>query len=131
MKHIGAITIKKAQGATLPLGIAVEITEEYSPWTGGQIVVVLSQTTTASMTIIVGDRDFAIRKMWELITMFDQWTQYTDHVLDLITINHDRNVENQHVFEYPEVYPFCLRDILPPEYTTGFVYCLVLVRQLY
>ena len=32
LKHIGAITINKSQGETLPLGLAVEITEKYSPW---------------------------------------------------------------------------------------------------
>ena len=42
LKHIGAITINKSQGETLPLGIAIEITEQYSPWGKGQIVVLLS-----------------------------------------------------------------------------------------
>ncbi len=72
LKHIGAITINKAQGATLPLGIAIEMTEEYSPWEKGQIVVGVSRSMTANMTLIIGNRDFAIQKMWELITMFDQ-----------------------------------------------------------
>ena len=42
LKHIGAITINKSQGETLPLGLVVEITKEYSPWEKGQIVVLLS-----------------------------------------------------------------------------------------
>eukprot|EP00957_Ditylum_brightwellii_P205352 15343501-Ditylum_brightwellii.AAC.1 len=64
LKHIGAITINKVQGATLPLGLAVEINEEYSPWEGGKIIVAISRTNTSQMTIIVGERNFAIQKMW-------------------------------------------------------------------
>ena len=43
-KKIGAITINKSQGETLHLGLSVEITEAYSPWDEGQIVVFLSRT---------------------------------------------------------------------------------------
>eukprot|EP00957_Ditylum_brightwellii_P192837 14682699-Ditylum_brightwellii.AAC.1 len=39
LNHIDATTINKAQGATLPYGIAVEIARKYSPWESGQIVV--------------------------------------------------------------------------------------------
>ena len=31
LKHIGAITIKKSRGETISPGIAIEITEQYSP----------------------------------------------------------------------------------------------------
>lgn len=34
-KHIGSKTISKSQGETLPLGIAIEINLEYSPWEKG------------------------------------------------------------------------------------------------
>ena len=91
LKHIGAITINKVQGTTLPLGIAVEISQEYSPWEAGHIVVGLSRSTTMNKTIMVGDRTFTINKMWELITMFDQWTQYTQHVLDIISASREEN----------------------------------------
>ena len=69
MKHIGAITINKSQGETLPSGLAVEITEEFSPWEKGHILVCLSCTRTANSTVIVGEQTFAIQKMWELITL--------------------------------------------------------------
>ena len=35
LNHIGATTINKSQVATLPYGIAVEISEQYSPWESG------------------------------------------------------------------------------------------------
>ena len=125
LKHIGAITINKAQGETLPLGIAVEITEQYSPWEKGQIVVALSRTTTSKMTVIVGEQSFAVNKIWELITMANQWTRYTANILEMISLN-SSSIQQQSVFGLPEFYPFCLNDgaILPTD-STGFVYCLV------
>ena len=66
--------------------------------------------------------------MWELITMFDQWTQYTQHALNIISVNREGNAQNQHIIDYPEVYPFRVQDITLPKDTTGFVYCLVSKR---
>ena len=94
LKHIGAITINKSQGETLPLGLAVEITKKYSPWQKGQIVVLLSRTTTARNTLIVGNKNFAVQKMWELITIGTQWTLFTNHILDLISYNETQQMEN-------------------------------------
>ena len=56
LKHIGATSINKSQGATLRYGIAVEISEQYSPWESGQIVVSLSRLETSKYTIIVGEK---------------------------------------------------------------------------
>ena len=64
-----------------------------------QIVVALSRTTSAKMTIIVGEREYASNKMWELITTYNQWTQCTKHVLDIITVNRNNNQQNTYVFE--------------------------------
>mmetsp|Transcript_28417 Transcript_28417/g.59223 ORF Transcript_28417/g.59223 Transcript_28417/m.59223 type:complete len:556 (+) Transcript_28417:675-2342(+) len=130
LKHIGTITINKAQGTTLSLGIAIKITKEYSSWESGQIVVSLSQSTTLGMTIIVGERSFAIKKMWELITMFNQWTHYTHHMLDLISVNRVGNAQAQQVFDYPEVYPFRLQDSTIPKNSTGYAYCLISKRYM-
>ena len=130
LKHIGAITINKSQGETLPLGIAVEFTEKYSPWEKGQVVVLLSRTTTSKNTIIVGDKNFAIEKMWELITIGNQWTRYVESVLDVITVNRNENQQNINVFDYSSVYPFRLGDGNPlPTDSTGFVYCLISCRD--
>ena len=130
LKHIGAITINKSQGETLPLGIAIEITEQYSPWEKGQIVVLLSRTTTSLNTILVGEKNCAIQKMWDLITTGTQWTVYTQKVLDVITISSDNPSRNDTTLDFPEIYPFRLNDgnILPTD-NTGFVYCLISVRH--
>ena len=128
LKHIGAVTINKSQGATLPAGLAIEITREYSPWESGQIVVSLSRTQIGSKTVIVGDKTYAINKMWELITKGNQWTRYTEHILSLLSINGNGSSSSQNgqvVFDYPTVYPFRMCDGIIPTDTTGYVYCIV------
>ena len=59
-------------GQTLPAGIAVEISSNFSPWNKEQIIVVTSRTNVPEMTVIVGEKKFAIEKMWELITCGNQ-----------------------------------------------------------
>lgn len=130
LKHIGATTINKCQGETLPLGLAVEITKEYSPWEKGQIVVAMSRTKTAELTIIVGEKNYAIQKMWELILLFNQWTKYTDSILKMISINSSQNEVESDTFDYTSVYPFRLinGNVLPTD-NTGYVYCLISKRH--
>ena len=125
LKHIGAITINKSQGETLPMGIAVEVTKQYSPWEKGQIVVALSRTTNSKMTIIVGEEDFALKKIWELITIANQWTLHTGNILSMISVNLT-STQEQNIIDICETYPFNLNDgaILPTD-STGYVYCLV------
>ena len=126
LKHIGAITINKSQGETLPSGLAVEITEEFSPWEKGHIFVCVSRTRTANLTVIVGEQTFAIQKMWELITLGNQWTAFSEKVLRVITINSLNDRDDRNVIDYPAVYPFRLNDgVQLPTDTTGFIYCLV------
>ena len=51
----------------------------------------------------------------------------------MITINtNDDDNNHHHVFDYPNVYPFCLNDgnIIPKD-TTGYIYCLVSTRNKY
>ena len=54
------------------MGIAVEITQQYSLWDKRQIVVALSRTINSKATVIVGEQVFAVNKIWELITMANQ-----------------------------------------------------------
>ena len=128
LKHIGATTIEKSQGATLPNGLALEITSDYSPWDAGQIVVILSRAHTASQTIIVGSKTFAVGKMWELIRKPNQWTRYSKLILDAISINtEDTPQDHLNKFEFPEAFPFRRIDAELPVDRTGHVYCLTSV----
>ena len=121
LKHIGAVTIDRLLGMTLPLGLAVEISKTFAPWIKEQIVVAMSRTTVPWLTVIVGDKWFAINKMWELVTRGNQYTVMVEKMINLISINVD---DNKHVFDVPEVYPFTVKDWDVPADTTGYVYCL-------
>ena len=77
------------------------------------------------MTVIVGEKTFAITKIWELITIANQWTLYTSKILSMISLN-STSIQEQNNFDLTESYPFCLNDgsVLPTD-NTGYVYCLV------
>ena len=69
--------------------------------------------------------------MWELITLGNQWTVFSEEVLRMITINDLNDSDNQNEFDYPTVYPFRLNDgVQLPTDTTGFIYCLVSRRYI-
>ena len=53
MGNVGALTINKSQGDTIPTGLAVEISETCSPWQKEQLVVFSSRTKWAHDMIIV------------------------------------------------------------------------------
>ena len=78
LKHIGATTINKSMGSTLPHGIAVEISKKYSLWEAGQVVVSFSCSFAPKLTVIVGcaDGTLVVNNMWELITIGNQWKMY-------------------------------------------------------
>ena len=90
----------------------------------------LSRSQTSEYTIIVGEKKFAIDKMWELITTGNQWTRYTTRILETISINEGNIDEHQNSFEYPEAYPFRRIDADLPTDVTGYVYCLTSVPNL-
>ena len=58
-----------------------------------QCVAAFSRTQTTDKIIIVGQKKWAINKIWELITIINQWTQMMENVLDTVTINSDTNSE--------------------------------------
>ena len=125
LKHVGAITINKSQGDTIPAGVAIEITEENCPWEKEQVVVAFSRTRTAADMIIVGRKDFVIKKLWELITTSNQWTQMMENILQMVTINSDGPQEMEHSLNYHTHYPFRMRDATLPSDQTGYVYMLI------
>ena len=81
--------------------------------------------------MIVGDADgtFAINKMWELITIGNQWTRYSVMILSVISVNGSDNALGERTFDHPQAYPFRQRDAELPIDTTGYVYCLYSVPK--
>ena len=130
LKHIGACTINKSQGQTIPQGLAVEISSnETCPWEKEQVVVVFSRTKTSSSTIIVGDKSFVLRKLWELVTTANQWTLMMENVLDILTINADHDPFIPRSIEYRSNYPFDMCHVPIPSDSTGYIYLLVSHRN--
>ena len=132
LKHIGALTINKSQGCTIVAGLAVEISSQNTcPWEKEQVVVTFSRTPTSGLTIIVGEMNFAVDKLWELVTTSNQWTQMMESVLNMVTINSNGPTEMpQHTLPFTDLYPFTLRgsSVLPTD-STGYVYLLISFRN--
>jgi hypothetical protein len=74
MRHVGSGTINKQTGNTIDGRCAIEMSKSCSPWGKDRIVVMLSRIHTACNTIIVGNKEFALNRMWDHITAGTQWT---------------------------------------------------------
>jgi hypothetical protein len=74
LRHVGAGTINKQTGNTINGRCAIEMSKSCSPWGKHQIVVMLSCAHTARDTIIVGNKEFALNRIRDLITVGTQWT---------------------------------------------------------
>jgi predicted GIY-YIG superfamily endonuclease len=100
-----------------------------SPWGKEQVVVMLSRTHSAKDTIIVGDREFAVGKMWDLITVGTKWSRYVEDLLKRVSIGGSQSTVRNGAVVTPEAYPFRISDMSLPDDDSGFVYFLVLVRD--
>ena len=131
MRHVGALTINKSQGDIIPTGLAVEISETCSPWQKEQLVVFSSRTKWARDMIIVGDKEFAVNKMWDLATTANQWTEIMESILNMVTINSDGSTEfnPRYSLNYTHNYPYQLSNLALPSDSTGYVYILISLRN--
>ncbi|KAL7538852.1 hypothetical protein ACHAXR_012264, partial [Thalassiosira sp. AJA248-18] len=129
LRHVGSSTINKQMGNTIEGRCAIECSESCSPWDKAQIVVGLSRTRRAEDTIIVGNRDFAVQRMWELITLSNQWTNYIDVLLNRLSVNGAENRIEDQILPYAESFPYRTCDIQLPSDSSGYVYFLVSVRD--
>jgi len=132
--HIGTSTINKQTGNTIPR-CAIEFSNKKScPWERPQIVVMLSRTRLGRDTIIVGLRAYAIKRMWEIITTGNHWTDYIEHLLDTLSVSgldddaeDERSQKCRDVFNYADTFPFRMSGSAPPNDWSGFVYCIASV----
>ena len=131
LRHIGSSTINKQMGNTIEGKCALEFTKDCCPWDKPQIVVGLSRTRRAQDIVIVGPQEFAVDKMWELITLRNQWTAYIDVLLSTHSVNSngEDGVNQNMTLPYADVYPYRTCDIILPTDTSGYVYFLVSVRD--
>jgi predicted GIY-YIG superfamily endonuclease len=133
LKHVGAGTINQQTGNTITGKAATEVSKDGKQWIKAQIVVMLSRTTRAKDTIIVGDKEYALNCMWDVITIGDQWTNYIDKLLDRLCINGSDSHTNQinRTINYANDYPYRTCDILIPRDNSGYVYMLVSVKNVH
>ena len=129
LRHIGSSTIDKQMGNTIDGRCAFECTAHCSAWNKRQVVVALSRTHTASDVIIVGLKDEAIDRLWQLITTSTQWSEYEDMILERLSIRGDgaNHQGPQRPLEYAESFPYRTCDIALP--SAPAVYMLVSVRD--
>ncbi|KAL7524740.1 hypothetical protein ACHAXR_000694, partial [Thalassiosira sp. AJA248-18] len=125
LRHVGSSTINKQMGNTIEGRCAIECSESCSPWDKAQIVVGLSRTRRAEDTIIVGNRDYVVQRMWELITLSNQWTNYIDVLLNRLSVNGAENRLEDQILPYAESFPYRTCDIQLPSDSSGYVYFLV------
>ena len=92
----------------------------------------ISRTTLATHIWIVGNKEFAISKMWEIICRKSQWTDMMETVLSNLSTNAD-GVQDAHAqpdyIPIPEVFPYRICDIQLPHSDGGYVYLLVSLKQ--
>ena len=83
-------------------------------------------------TIFVGNQDETINALARLIRQKNQYTDYMESILDLVTVNRSsdederRNVQSIH---QPTNFPFRICDLPLPNCNTGFVYFLVSIKN--
>ena len=77
-----------------------------------------------------GKKEFVLNKLWELITISIQWTEYIETLLDKLSINGlNRNAQLPPVIDVATKFPFRCCDIPVPTDSSGYVYMLVSARD--
>ena len=131
IRHMGSSTINKQMGNTLTGTVAIEMTTECCPWEKGQIVVMLSRSPKSSLIVIVGHKEFAINRMWEVICKRTQWTDLIESILDNLSIEGDDvlattgNASERGVVNMAEHFPYRISDYEMPTSNSGYVYLLI------
>ena len=134
LKHRVSSTIHEGMGATL-IRAAMQISDCDSNlkwWDKAQVIVALSRTKIGINTIFVGNKNETIKALSRLIRQKNQYTDYMESILDLVTVNltnDDRDNGTSRTIYQPTNYPFRICDISLPNCNTGFVYFLMSIRN--
>ena len=130
LKHHVTSTVHATMGDTLNK-IATEIsdeTNEFRLWDKAQAIVLLSRTKLGSNIIFVGNKNNTINALSSLIKTTNQWMNYMEKVIEMVSINGLEDHTEMSVFNHQEC-PFLLQDMPLPQCNTGFVYMLVSTRD--
>ena len=123
-------TIHAAMGETLRR-VALQInnlSRDFKLWDKAQVIVALSRTKYGKDIIFVGDKNDTINSIVDLIKKTSQWSEYMEHVLELVTVN---SSDPQRRVLTQQSYPFRIIDQALPVCNSGYVYFLISTRQEY
>jgi predicted GIY-YIG superfamily endonuclease len=136
LKHNVSSTIHGAMGDTLRY-MATQISTNntnFSLWDKGQLVVILSRTKLAKNSMFIGPKNDTLDALQSLLTKKNQWSDYIEEILSLVTINHQETAtatigNNNNNSMSMNSFPYRICDIPLPEVASGYVYMLVSLRH--
>ncbi len=102
------------------------------PWEKEQIVVMISRTRLGIQIYIVGDKQFAIKKMWQIICRKTQWTDLQAAILENLSSNASGEADDNNNSNYipvQELFPYRMCDIQLPTSDVGYIYLLVSISH--
>ena len=137
LKHRVTSTIHSSIGDTLSQ-VAIEISNNadfFKLWDKAQLIVGCSRTKRGKDTILVGNKANIIEAFTTLVRQRTQWSDYMEHVLDMVTINEpseeqqEESDDNALIFNPGRHFPYRLCNFALPNCKTGFCYFLVSTRD--
>ena len=115
---------------TLVDGIAVEFSPDNSPWAKYQVVVFLSRAKLAEKTVIVGNKQYAVDLMCELIQKCNQYSKLVAGIVKMLTINKRGDGEEpSYGIDLQRCFPFRSIAFNIPKDSCGFAYILYSVHD--
>ena len=102
------------------------------PWEKEQIVVMISRTTLGWHIYIVGNKEWAIRMMWDIICRKNQFTDLQAAILANLSINADGEEDEDvdaNFIPMQETFPYRMCNVQLPTSDVGFVYLLVSISH--
>ena len=130
LKHYVSATIHAAMGDTLN-SMATSISTKdsnFELWDKGQLVVLISRTKHAKDSIFVGPKQDTLDAFKQLILQRNQWTDYIEDVLRLVTINDCDDTTTDQILTQTS-FPYRIADVVLPQCNTGYVYMLISLRH--
>ena len=130
LKHYVSATIHAAMGDTLN-SMATSISTKdsnFELWDKGQLVVLISRTKHAKDSIFVGSKQDTLDAFKQLILQRNQWTDYVEDVLRLVTINECDDTTTDQILTQAS-FPYRIADVVLPQCNTGYVYMLISLRH--
>ena len=96
----------------------------------GQLIVILTRTKFAKDTIFIGNKQGTLDALKTILLSRTQWTDYIEHVLNVITVSEDTTTERKDIsIMSHNDYPFRICDLSLPSTRTGFVYFFISVQD--